>query len=397
MTSVVDNVSRIFQAKNNGLGLQVPTVFSSIFLQQAADVDLMVDQISLEVFKGNREVAPLISRITGGNVDNKVITPGQVGVSDYLYGLIEQELKLNAGTLNKRIPGENPFEPMDKDARMMYWMQELLMGAKKRVLRKLELLAQQSFNTGEMDLGDTHEGETKLIFPVDAALKNRPVAVSWATAASATPWADYGSALRETISLGQVIANAENVFSIGSYTAIENLKAIYRNQRSSQVEDSKFFDYSFNNVTVPASLQFLVENGAIYVGWIRTDFGQNPVHVFTTAGMYDNGASTVDYVSGETVSLCVYSPDFFKAYFGAGTKLTPDESFYTKTFGDFTGELGVEIEGLTVGNAKFPTESFMPNVFPLAKNEGVGGSVQIAPIFARMQVNCVSTIDTLTV
>lgn len=395
MTSVVENVSRTFHSKNNGVSLMVPTVFSSIFLQMQPLVELAADQVSIELFKGNRKVAPLVARNGVVSNDNEIVQPGKTGVNDYVYGLVEQEMALHAGTLNKRVPGEDPFKPVDKDGRLMFWMQELLTDVVKRVLRRLELLAYQSFFDAEMDLGEQFQGEAKLIFPRDAALKNRTVAVSWATAASATPWADLGLALREIIVRGQVNASMTNVFSFMSYSTIEDLKAIYRSQKGADIEAQLFYEYDFNRATVPSELKFLIDNGATYVGWVKTEWGQNPVHIFTTSGVYDNGTSTVDYLTGETISLCVNSPEFFKTFFGAGTFMNQDESFYTKTFGDYTGDLGLE-DATQMGNTPFPAEVFLPNVYPLDKNAGIGGMVQTAPVFAPMQVNCVATIDTKT-
>lgn len=395
MTSVVDNVSRIFQAKNNGANLMVPTVFSSIFLQQPALVELAAEQISIELFKGNRKVAPLVSR--NGVIDpaDQIVRPGTTGVNDYLYALVRQEMELLATTLNKRVPGEKPFVPVSKEGRMMYWTQELLQDVVKRVLRRCELLAYQSFFNGEMAIGDVFQGDTKLVFPVSSDLKNRIVAVSWATAASATPWTDLGTTLRKIIELGQVNANDQNVFSFMSYSVIENLKAIYRSQKGAQVEAQLFYEYDFNRAQVPEGLKFLIDNGATYVGWVKTEWGQNPVHIFTTGGMYDNESTTVDYLNGNTISLCVNSPDFFKAFFGANTFFAQDESFYTKSFGEIAGDLGID-QATEMGNSGYPAEVFMPNIYDLGKNRGLGGQIETAPIFARMQVNCVATIDTTT-
>lgn len=395
MTSVVTNVSRIFQAKNNGISLNIPTVFSSIFLQQAPLIELAAEQVSIELYKGNRKVAPLVSRTGINGQDNEIVTPGQSGVNDYLYALVEQEMALQATTLNKRIPGESPFNPVDKDSRMMYWMQELLQDVVKRVIRRCELLAYGSFFNGEMPIGDVFQGNTKLVFPVDSSLKARVVAVSWATHATATPWVDLGLTLRAIIDKGQVKASMTNVFSFMSYSVIENLKAIYRSQRSTTNELDLFYSYNFNTAVIPAELQFLVNNGATYVGWVVTSWGQTPVHVFTAPTMYDNGSSTVDYLTGNTISLCVYSPEFFKAFFGAGTFLTQDESFYTKTFGNIAGNL--DLPSVTnMGDSGYPAEVFMPNIYELGKNKGIGGQIQTAPIFARMQVNAVATIATTT-
>lgn len=395
MTSVVDNVSRIFQAKNNGANLMVPTVFSSIFLQQQPLVELAAEQISIELYKGNRKVAPLVSRDGIINPADQIVRPGKTGANDYLYALVRQEMELMATTLNKRIPGENPFSPVDKLGRTMFWTQELLQDVVKRVLRRCELLAQQSFFDGEMAIGDVFQGDTKLIFPVDSDLKNRVVATSWATAASATPWDDLGDALRAIIDLGQVNASDQNVFSFMSYSVIENLKAIYRSQKGAQVEADLFYEYDFNRAQIPEGLKFLVENGATYAGWVKTEWGQNPVHIFTTGGMYDNESSTVDYLAGNTIALCVYSPEFFKAFFGANTFFAPEESFYVKSFGEIAGDLNIDA-ATEMGNSGYPAEVFMPNIYDLGKNRGLGGQIETAPIFARMQVNSVATIDTTT-
>ncbi|MHA1379316.1 MAG: hypothetical protein ACTSRG_13110 [Candidatus Helarchaeota archaeon] len=395
MTSVVDNVSRIFQAKNNGIELGVPTVFSSIFLQQEPLIDLASEQVTIELYKGNRLVAPLVSRRGQFDQSEDIIRPGKAGVNDYLYALVQQEIALTATELNKRVPGEKPFDTLTKEERLLFWMAQLSQDAIKRVLRRCELLAYQSFFDGEQNIGDVFQGDTKLIFPVSSTLKNRTVAVSWATAASATPWKDLGDALRAVGDLGQVKGNDQNVFSMMSYTVIENLKAIYRSQKGADVESELFYEYDFTRAQVPEGLRFLIANGATYVGWVKTEWGQNPVHIFTTSGMYDDGSSTVDYLTGNTIALCVNDPSYFKSFFGAGTFMSQDESFYNKTFGDISGEMDINA-ATEMGNSGYPAEVFLPNLYPLGKNQGVGGQIQTSPIFARMQVNAVATLDTTT-
>lgn len=407
MSSIVENYQRAFEAVAADKDLAVATPFTAMFLQQSPLIDFGVDQVSIEVFKGNRKVAPLISRRTPGvDIDETVIRPGISGANDYLFALASQDLELPAGTLNKRIPNESPFMTGNSDdikmMRQRYWMMKMSIDATRRILMRDELLSIQSFFDAEMDLGDTYQGETKLVFPRSATLKNRTVAVSWATAASATPWTDYGLAQREIKKQSQV--DGKNVWvSFLPSGPMENLKAIYRSQRAAKDTgpNLEYNEFKFNpEQEVPAGFEFLIQNGMEYNGWIRSDYSNSRIHLFTLPEGYDatadDSAETyTDFLTGNTVSLCLYNPTYFKGYFGPGILSPPSLNVYKKVLPAISMP-SVSPQGLTIGNSFVPANSLLLNLYELGRNQGFGGTIEHAPIFANIRPDVVATLATTT-
>jgi|GEM_PF-4407752 len=414
MSSIItDAYQRSFQALSANEKYVVPTPFTSLFLQQRPQIDMGSDQVTIEVYKGNRKVAPLVSRRSpGSELENTPIRPGAVGTNDYLYSLIAQEMELPSTVLNQRMPGEPLYMPATssdeiKMARRRFWVNKLALDANRRILQRCELLAIQSFMTGEMALGDTYQGETKLIFPRSSILKNRPVADTWASASTAKPWLDYGNAMKAIKAKAQISGSGLWWSALPS-TAMGNLRAIYRSQRTLESGPNvQYNDYSFNpENAVPSELAFLIRNGMEYSGWIRGDYGNSKIHLFTFPESYDSNASDSTETDTEylatpmgilpnLVSLNFYDPMFFKAYYGPGKKDPPQAAFYTSNFPAMSAP-NVNPGMLTIGNAGIPANTFLLNLYPLGKNEGMGGVVEHAPIFANVYPDVVATIATTT-
>jgi len=408
MSSIItDAYQRSFQALSANEKYVVPTPFTALFLQQRPQIDMGSDQVTIETYKGNRKIAPLVSRRSSGSeLENTPIRPGSVGTNDYLYSLIAQEMQLPSTVLNQRMPGEPLYMPASstdeiKMARRRFWVNKLALDANRRILQRVELLAIQSFLTGEMDIGDTYQSSTKLVFPRSSTLKNRTVSVSWATAATAVPWTDYGNAMKEIKAKAQ-IAGSGLWWSALPSTAMNNLKSVYQSQRNQESGVIIYNDFSFNpDNAVPSELAFLVRNGMEYGGWIRSDYGNSKVHLFSFPESYDSNANdstetNTDYLAtANTVSLNFYDPMFFKAYYGPGKKDPPQAAFYTSNFPAMSAP-SVNPSALTIGNAGIPANTFILNLYPLGKNEGMGGCVEHAPIFANVYPDVVATIATTT-
>jgi len=407
MSSIIDAYQRSYEAIAADQDLAVATPFTAMHLQQKPMIDFGTDQVTIEVYKGNRKVAPLVSRRTpGSDIDDTIIRPGVSGANDYLFALIQQELQLNAGELNKRIPGETPFTTGNADdikmMRQRFWMMKMAMDATKRILTRNELLAIQSYFEAEQNIGDTFQGATKLVFPRSSTLKNRTVSVSWAAAATAAPWTDYGNAQKEIKSKSQI--DGKNVWiSFLPSAAMENLKAVYRSQRAAKDTgpNLEYNEFKFNpEQEVPQGFQFLIDNGMEYNGWIRSDYSNSRIHLFTLPEGYDSTADDsaetyTDFLSGNTVSLCLFSPSYFKAYFGPGKKNPPSLDLYQRILPAMDIP-SVSPAGLTLGTSFVPARTMLLNLFELGKNEGFGGVIEHAPIFANIRPDVVATIATTT-
>jgi hypothetical protein len=409
MSSTIENIQKILEARvDAGQDLAIANPFTALFNQQPALVDMGAEQVTIEMWKGNRKVAPLISRLVGSGVDTdvNVIRPGVAGANDYLFALASQPLELPSSVLNKRIPGESMFvkgsEADIKNMRRRFHMMNMAIDATRRILTRNELLANQAYFDSEMSIGDTFQGDTKLIFPRSASLKNRTVAVSWATAASATPWVDYANA-QKAIKAESQVDGRNTWLSFLSSTAMENLKAIYRSQRAGDTGPNvEFNDFRFNpEQEVPAGFEFLVTNGMEYNGWIRTSYSNSRVHLFTLPEGYDSvaddsGTTYTDWISGETISIGLFSPDYFKAYYGPGILEPPENNVVERA----VGRVGIpalgDLSGLTIGGSGIPASSMIMNIYELGRNQGFGATLEHAPIYAPKRPDVTATIDTLT-
>lgn len=408
MSSIItDTYQRAFQVLAANERYKVPTPFTALMLGQPPVIDMASEEVTITTYKGNQKVAPLVSRRhMGSNVGDTVIQPGQAGVNDYLFALISQDFRVPASALNKRVPEEPLYMPGTtseeiKAMRRRYWVNKEGLDGMRRVMQRAELLALQSFRDGEMNIGDTYQSATKLVFPRASALKARTVSVSWATAATAVPWTDYGLAQKAIKTAAQINGSGMWVSFLSGAT-MEKLRAIYRSQRPNDAGPTvRYDDFSFNPENgAPAELAFLIQNGMEYGGWVRSDYSNSKVHLFTLPEGYDATAddtsvSFTDYISGATVSLCFYDPTFFRAFYGPGKKDEPSGAFYTANFPPMSMP-SISPAGLTLGVSRIPANTFLLNMYPLGNNEGLGGTIEHAPIFANIYPDVVATIATET-
>jgi hypothetical protein len=408
MSSIITDVyQRTFEAIQADNKISIATPFMAIHLRQQPVIDFGSEQITHEMYKGNRKVAPLVSRRNAGSdVDDVVIRPGVSGANDYMFALASQDFELPAGVLNKRTPMEPLYMGSGngddiKLYRQRYWLYQLSRDATRRVIRRNELLAKQSFFDAEMNIGDTFNGATKLSFVRSSSLKARTVTTSWATKANATPWDDIGDAQREIKSKSQIDGGSLWTLFLSS-TSMTRLKDCYRSQRTNETGPVlEYNEFRFNSEeSVPAELAFLVQNGMEYGGWIRSEYSNGKVYLFTLPEGYDatadDSATTyTDMISGDTVALCAYSREYFKAYFGPGKKTPPSADFYTANF-PVMSMPSIPASGLTIGQSGLPARSLILNVYPLGKNEGMGGTIEHAPIYAPVYPDIVATIATTT-
>jgi len=407
MSSIITNVQRTLEVVAANVDLAIAAPFTALFTRGTTVIDMGSEQATIELFKGNRKVAPLVSRLVrGDDIENQVIRPGVTGANDYLYSLIQQELELDAGVLNKRIPGEKPYvDPGSEDVRKkryMYWITKMYIDAMRRVVTRDELLAKQAYFDSEMDLGDTFQGATKLVFPRSATLKNRAVVAVWSDAANAKPWTDYGTAQREMKAQSQVDGKNAAISFLGS-TAMANLKAIYISQKPGFGPDANmtYNEFDFNpDKDFPRSYQFLIDNGMEYGGWIRSDYANTKIHLFTLPEGYDATADDsdetyTDFIDGETITLALDSPAYFETKFGPGKKMPPSLQLYQNMLPKL-GLTTMNPGNLTIGASGLPAKTMMLNIYDLAKNDGWGACLEHAPIFVPKRPDVVCTIDTLT-
>jgi hypothetical protein len=407
MSSTLTNIQHILEARvNAGEDLAVATPFTAMYTRQTPMVDFGAEQVDIEMYKGNRKMAPLVSRlIPGSDADLPVIRPGVAGANAYLYALASQKLEVPSSVLNKRIPGESAFvrgtDAQIKQMRRQFHMVNTAIDATRRILTRNEYLAGQSFFTSHMPIGDTFQSNAYLDFPRNSNLKARPVTTSWATAASATPWTDIGNAQKAVKQYSQVDGQNVWMFFMSS-TVMDYLRAIYRSQRASDNELAAFNTYNFDPENgVPAEFAFLTQNGMEYNGWLRTSYSNSKVHLFTLPEGYDataddSGTSYTDWISGATAALTLFNPSYFKAYYGPGILEPPENNVVEAAIGRVgLPQLG-DLSGFTIGGSGIPTRSMLLNIYALGQNQGFGATLEHAPIYANVRPDVTATIATTT-
>lgn len=292
----------------------------------------------------------------------------------------------------------------DADIKMMrrqFHMVNCAIDATRRVLTRDEILANASFFTSQMPIGDTFQSNAYLEFPRSSTLKSRTVATVWSTAASATPWADLGDAQRE-IKLQSQIDGRNSWLGFCSSDVIERLRAIYRSQRASDNELAVFNTYNFDpEGGVPPEFQFFIDNGMEYQGWVRTTYSNSKVHLFTLPEGYDSvaddsGVTYADWITGNNFALTLYNPSYFKGYFGPGILEPPQNNVVESAVGRVGLPSIGDLSGLTIGASGIPTNSMLLNIYELGRNQGFGATLEHAPIFANKRPDVTATIATET-
>lgn len=390
---------------------RIATPFLAMYNLQRAVIDMASEQVTIELFKGNEKVAPLIRRLIGSGttLNRNVIRPGIAGANDYLFALIEQTMELPEGILNKRIPGEPPYVTNGEGEARKRWRRRwhfmnMSIDMIARVVRQNEKLAQQVHFDSEMDIKDDFQGKTVLEFPRSADLGNRPVVALWSDAANAKPWTDIATAFK-AIRVSSQINNNKIRYAFLSDSAMTNLRAIYRSQRAEEGPDVNKLNntYNFNpDNPAPGPLQFLIDNGMEYGGWLRgEEFGNVKVQLFTLPEGYDtvsddSGTNFESWITGETIAVGLFDPSYYRSYYGPGTKVPPKDSIMTEAIGKKGIAKVPAIEGLTIGNSGIPTETMMVNLYLLGNDDGYGASTQHGPIYAPEVLDVTATIDTET-
>jgi hypothetical protein len=303
--------------------------FLAMFLQRTPIIDMGVQTTTVESFLNKKSVAPLVSQLFQAlDEDTKFMTPGESGSNEYMFGLAEGKYNVSVGNTKKRVPGETyVVTEENKDEiimlRAVYWINKLGKEAFYSVMRRLELLAIQSFMNGEMPIGDTWENQAKLVFPRAAELKNAPVSALWSNASTADPWLDYGNLQKEIIKQAGSVGGSVQWISPMSDVAYTNLMNIYTEQATG-VDTGYSGTVKNTNLdrdiaSMPSNLQFLIDGGMQYGGWIRSKFSSAPVHIFTyPVFIDDSNGDPVEIFGGNTVPLCAWNPNIFQSYFGSG-------------------------------------------------------------------------------
>lgn len=399
---LVTAISRQHAIHAIGNGRDVASFPVLLFTQGLPAVINKIDsKLDVEILTNESGLAPMISRLVGYDKDKNIILPSESEVSEYIYGISGYEVEVPAGYKDKRAPGESLYpESTDIQRAMMrldWALKNVTTKAQRDVILRTNLKFWETLVTGEMVIADEHEGAKKLVWPRDATLKNRTVGVLWSTPATSTPWTDLGSASK-AIKRAALINGNYNAIDIMGTTAFNNMKDAYRAQKSQTVEPELFNEFKFTKAVLPDALKFLANSGLTYRGWVFDDENTEH-HVFTCDYWYKNDSGVTTEMVGLTdVTVCLYNPFDYRAYFGPGTKM-PKESFYEQEYNPIEKNTSEFLNSPVMDqyiNSGVPIKAIDSVFYDLGKASGVGGTVEIAYLPCLKNANTVATIDITT-
>ena len=132
----------------------VPTLFQTIFNSALGRTIFAGSSTKLDqdIIRGNESIAKLKIRGTSAEIVGKNIksnVTGKFTAESKEFPLVEEPDFFTADQLNNRVAGENPFEPYSKEERAALIASNLHNESIRKIIRKMELLAAESFRTGE--------------------------------------------------------------------------------------------------------------------------------------------------------------------------------------------------------------------------------------------------------
>ena len=131
----------------------VPLFLSSFFGKNPGElVESPVERIDVDVIRDTRRHA--VDVIRGGGVGN-ANTSQQFTVHEYKPPLYWEETPLTPNMLNKRIPGQQPFEALDMAAHIAYHATVIQREQSMKILREIERMAAEALQLGTITLVNT--------------------------------------------------------------------------------------------------------------------------------------------------------------------------------------------------------------------------------------------------
>lgn len=348
--------------------------------------------VDIDIQRGNKKIAALIprgtvSRSLGSLQKNQEVD--NYTTFSRKYPLAEEEGDINAGQLNNRIAGENPYDRMTRLDRMRILAAKQVRNNIRRIGDLFEVLAAQSILTGEMDaiLG-TSNSDLKYDFHRSAS-HIVTVANAW-NSGSQTIFDDIDSACEKIERNGRA---KPDFIGIGG----DAMNAFLADTDVKDKADNRRFELIKIRMgeSVPAQYQRFVNAGWNARGKLQTPGGRS-LWVFTYTQYYENSAGTaVDLLPKDNAIVAATSARCDR-YFGPPETLPLDTAarqFYNDNFG-FDMNTPPMPMNTTEGGIIVP-EMFYHDAYPSNDRKKVSVRTQAAPIFATTMTDAFVTLKGL--
>lgn len=389
--TVLDIYSRVmapaFDEKNV---IGVSTVFQGLF-GGSNGVTLLApssEDVTVNIMRGNEKISKW--RVRGADselagADQADAKGQQFSEINRVFPLIEERSVLTAQELNKRLMQEQVFQPMSKQERARVRAYEYHAEHLRRIIRKFEVAASESFRAGQMTVTEGASAET-LDFYRNSNL-DKALSFTIDDVANLDIQAELLTACRNLRIYGKTTARGV-MFGDESFVNFYNrsdIQTLADNRRLS------FVALGMDPGAMPnvPAFKAIVKGGGQYEGWIK--IGSWTLHVFTYIDGYETDAGVfTKYLPDDEV--IVFSPDGRRdRYFGPSDLLPPDQMvnmLYADLFGMAPGGVAGKLPAGVNNNALFSPFMFYPSATK-DSDKAYLIKTQAAPMFVPTQIDTV--------
>jgi hypothetical protein len=321
-----------------------PTAFQGSFFgvpETGAQVVFSDNAESIELDKvraDGRRLARLVNRGASSDDTSRIehLTSERFTNEARAWPLIETEGDINSNQLLKRMAGENPFTPAQRQAKLTAKALEINMLMADRQIRLWEYLARESVLNGQHPaiLGTTN---TDLIYDFYRKASH--------TFAVAAKWDVVGTDIIGDFDLAADLIQQDSynpVVNIGALVGTAGFEGLRKNtQAKAEADIRRFHSVELHGpTTVPTEFNRYIDNGFALAGWIKT-YKNRTVWLFTYDVTFTDDFTTPG-VDTETdwmpVDKClVFSPKArCDKYFGPPDRLpisASEMAWYQDMFG----------------------------------------------------------------
>jgi len=352
----------------------------TIFSPNSTDVDL-------DIVRGNLKTAKMIFRGMAGRVTGTTHADLQVGAGTTFsrkFPLIEEQTNIGAAQLNSRLPGEGPYEGIDKATRLRELARRGYLENVRRVIRTNEVLTWQSLLLGVQSAGSLTDTSVN-IYDFRRNSANTPsLTHGWGNAAG-VPMTDIDSLCDTILFNGKLMPD----FAIFGGTAMRYFMA--NQQVSTNFGNKLYFDLMQFGMDFVAEPKFarLVAAGLIPYGRLRTPKGFS-LTIFTYPHFYALDAGTATKFFDDTKVLIGASNARADRYFGPGERIDPtsqDMQRMMERFG-FNPIMPPMPQNIMGADQTVLPQSFYVDSYEGDQGKSITIRTQSAPIFVTTQTDC---------
>lgn len=370
----------------------VPTLFQTIFYELSRNGGQTIfsddaEVVDIDIIRANGErTAAMIPRgMIGRSLGSlQQATHEQLLTNvNRVFPLSIELYDIYSSQLNKRIAGEQLYAPYSREKRLRILAAIGMRETVKRVARLLEYLSAQSARTGKQD---AIVGEATPSYDWSRAAGN--------TITVGTKWDASGDVMGDLDSAGDVIRqNGHMRMNVGIFGA-SAFSAAVNDSTFQTLSDNRRFGFVSvgKGNSLEARLQWMVDAGADFRGWIHTPKGRT-IWAFTYDEGYTNSSGTyTPYMPLDEV-LLFSSEARCDRYFGPPETL-PMDSAMRRFYMDRFGMSPDAIPSANIKNAGvLSPRMFHFDAYGNQDHTTISHRTQCAPIFATVNVDSFALLD----